>query len=459
MEEDSSLLEIPELGSGNPQLQKAMNKIVKVEQKGLDKFDEKVQKEDNKLQLVRDLKTKFTDVRESLTPFKSVGDFRELRGESSDESVLKVTSIDKKIAIPGTYDIEVIGTANTSSIMTYGFADRDQSEVGIGYMTLKLPSGDEREVYINSDNNTLDGVAATINAGKMGVHATVVNDGTDSDEPWRLVISGEGTGWKNDMKWAEFHMLDGDLELDAYRSREAKSAIVKFNGQPMYLDENKMKNILPGVNIDIKDAKPGKPIKIEITPDIEKMQGKAKNFVDKLNGVLDFFGQQAQLGKDSHKDPKKALAGDTVLIALQSRMRTIIQESQGSMSSSDISRLRDVGIVFNRAGTLDFDADKFQKTLENRFEDVARLFSGDGAVGGFAQKMIGVVDGVVRRGDGMMTLRETNLQSKIRKLGDEKDAKTTKAEARIERIKGQFGRAEAAIQQMNQVKSGIGQGG
>jgi len=59
----------------------------------------------------------------------------------------------------------------------------------------------------------------------------------------------------------------------------------------------------------------------------------------------------------------------------------------------------------------------------------------------------------------MMPQRETNLQSKIRKLGDEKDAKTTKAEARIERIKGQFGRAEAAIQQMNQVKSGIGQGG
>ena len=453
------LLEIPELASGNPQLQKAMNKIVKAEQKTIDKVDEKIGVSDNKLKLVRELKTKFSEVKESLNPFRTVNDFRELKGVSSDPSLVNVGSIDKSKAVPGSYEFEVLNLAKTNSVMTYGFPDRGRSEIGVGYISFKTPQGETRDVYINSENNTLDGAAAAINEANLGVKANVVNDGTDSDNPWRLVISGEKTGWKNDFEWPTFHMLDGDLDLDLEKIREGKSATFKFNGHALMADDNTLKDLLPGLSIDLKNAKPGQTVKIEVQPDIEKIQGKAKNFVDKLNAVLSFINNQNSLGAQSRKDPTKALGGDTSIQAIESRLRNLVQDTQSKMGNADVQRLRDVGLVFNRTGTLDFDANKFQAQLEKNFDAVASLMSGNSFLGGFAREMSDMVDGVIRRGDGMMSIREAGLQESTSRLQKEKEVKTTKAEAKIEKIKSQFARAESAIQQMQSAAQGLPQGG
>jgi len=216
------------------------------------------------------------------------------------------------------------------------------------------------------------------------------------------------------------------------------------------VDSNTIKDLLPGVTFDLKNAKPGQIVKLEVRSDIEKIQEKAKNFVEKMNAVLSFFQNQAAVGADSRKDPTKALAGDSALQAIQNRMRTLIQDTQSSLGVVEIQRLRDVGIVFNRSGTLDFDQNKFQAKIENNFEEVAALMSGTTPMGGFAAKMFDLVDGVTRRGDGMMTIREDNLKSNIKRIEEQKEDKTAQAEKRLDRIKQQFGRADAAMQQMQQ---------
>ena len=299
-------LEVPELSSGNPQLQRALEKIVRLEQKGVDKFDEKIQKVDQKLNIIKDLKTKFSELRDAAKPFKSVSDFRDLKGDSSAPDLLKVGAIDKEKAKPGSYTFEVMELAEAPSLMTYGFPDKDKTEVGVGYVSFTTPEGETKDIYIDSDNNTLEGIAAKINSAGVGVKATVINDGTDADEPWRLVLTGEKTGWRNDVEWAEFNFLDGDMDLDHDRARPARSAAIKFNGQPMYVDENKLKDLVPGVTMDLISAKPGQTINVEIKTDTEKVEGKAKTMVDKLNAVLTAVQSQFQLNGDSRKDPSKA---------------------------------------------------------------------------------------------------------------------------------------------------------
>lgn len=447
-------LEVPELGTSNMQLAKAFDKIGRLEQKSLAKFDEKSQKIDNQLKLVGDLKSRFSKIKESLTPFRTPGDFRELKGVSSDPSIVEVGAIDKTKAEVGTYEFEVLNLANTNSIMTYGFEDRDKSEVGVGYISFKTPAGETREVYIGSDNNTLDGVAGAINKAGLGVRAHVVNDGTDSDEPWRLVITGEGTGWRENFEWPEFYLLDGDMEFDRERLREAKSAIIRFNGMPIMADENTLKDLLPGVNINLKDAKPGTSIKLDITPDIEIIKERAQGFVNGMNEVLGFIQQQNSLVADSHKDPTKALGGDVGLKAIESRMRNIIQLTTNERPST-VTRLRDVGIVFNRNGTLDFDAEKFQKALEDDFDGCASFFAGSSPLTGFANEMIGLVDGAIRTGDGLVSIKESALKTRLDKVERDRDSATERAQKRLEKIKTQFVRADAAMANMQAAGSGL----
>ncbi|MEO5667083.1 MAG: flagellar filament capping protein FliD [Bdellovibrionota bacterium] len=451
-------LDVPELGTSNMQLAKAFDKIGHLEQKSLAKFDEKIQKVDTQLKLVGDLKGRFAKIKEALTPFRTPGDFRELKGTSSAPGILDVSAIDKTKADVGTYEFEVLNLANTNSIMTYGYGDRDKSEVGVGYISFKTPAGETREVYINSDNNTLDGVAGAINAAKLGVKAYVVNDGTDADEPWRLVIAGEGTGWKQNFEWPEFYLVDGDMEFDKERVREAKSAIIRFNGQPMMADENTLNNLLPGVNIDLKDAAPGKTIKLDIKPNIEVIKERAKGFVDGMNGVLSFIQSQNALGPDSAKDPSKALGGDVGLKAIESRMRNVIQLTTNERPST-VTRLRDVGIVFNRNGTLDYDGEKFQKALVDDFDGVASFFAGSSPLTGFANEMISLVDGAIRRGDGLVSIKEASLKERMGKAEKDRDTATDRAQKRLEKIKSQFVRADAAMADMAMQKGALPQGG
>jgi len=444
-------LEVPELSSGNPQLQRALNKIANAEQKPIDKFDKKIQDVQDKSKIVTDLKTKFSEIRDAIQPIKNPKDFRELAGTSSHPDVVNVTSIDKDQAIPGTYDFEVMNLANTNSIMTYGFPDKDKAQIGVGYVSFKTPEGEDREVYINSDNNTLDGVARAVNAANMGVRAQVVHDGTDSEEPWRLVITGEKTGWKDNFEWPEFHFLDGDLDFDRERLREGKSAIVKFNGHPVMTDENKIKDLLPGVTLDLKNAKPGQIVTVEIKPDIEKVEAKVKNFVDKMNAVLGFINSQNAPGSDYRKDKTKLFQGDVGLQSIESRLRGMVQKSYASMDSTEIERLKDVGITFNRGGTLDFDQKKFQSQLEKNFDGVTSLMAGNGGLGGFANEISTLVEGVVRTGDGVLTMKENAAKQQVERLQKDKARAETRAETRMERVKMQFARTEGAIQKMQQM--------
>jgi flagellar hook-associated protein 2 len=447
-------LEIPDMASSNPNLQKAMNKIVKAENKSLEKFDQKSIKVENQLKIVKDLKSKIIELKDSLTPFKSPNDFRDLKGESANPEILDVTSIDKTKAKPGTYDFEVLGLASTNSIMTTGMRDRDRAEVGVGYVSFKTPEGEERDVYINSENNTLDGMARAINNANVGVTAHVVHDGTDADEPWRLVISGNKTGWKEDFEWPTFYFLDGDLDLDKYRERDAQSAIIKFNGMPMYADENKIKELLPGITMDLKKAVPGQSIRVEVKPDIQKIEEKAKNFVDKMNALLGIINSQGQVDQSSRNDPTKALSGDVTLLGLKSRLTSMIQNTATDLSDQEVKALRDVGVVFNRSGTLDFDSKKFQSQLETNFEQVSTLFAGTSPLSGFANNMIRLTDGFARRGDGIISLRETNLQGAKDRVKNDREKAEEKAQARIERVKQQFARVEGAMQQMQTMNVG-----
>jgi flagellar hook-associated protein 2 len=452
-------LEVPELSGNNPQLQRSLEKIVRLQEKPIQKVDEKIAKVDNKLKLYKDLATKVNEMKDSIAPFRTVQEFRDLSATSSDPKIMSPGAIDKTKAVPGSYKFEVQQLANPASLMTSGVADRDKTELGVGYISFETPDGGSQDVYINSSNNTLDGIASAINSSGSGVRAQVVNDGTDSEEPWRLILSGEKSGWKNDYEWAQFNFLDGDIDLDHERKSDAKSAIIKFNGQPLYVDENTVNDLIPGVTINLNKAAPGDMVTLEVKPDFEKIGAKAQNFVAKMNEVLTFINYQSQLDASSRNDPSKALAGDSTLQSIKSRITRLVQDTSGSLEEAQVAHLRDMGVVFNKTGTLDFDQKKFESAVATRFDEVANLLSGSGPLSGFANEMVKVAEQFTRSQDGFVTLRQKGMESQKQRLEKEKEDKTKMAEAKVQRAREQFGKAEAAIANMQSMRAQIAQGG
>ena len=172
-------------------------------------------------------------------------------------------------------------------------------------------------------------------------------------------------------------MLDGDQDLYFDEERPAKNALIKVDGFEMELSENQVKDVIPGVVLELKQAAPGRPIRVKVKEDIEAISGKIKNFVDAYNGALGFIQNQAKITRDKQgRDRLGPLGGDGMIRSVESVLRRVIMNSQLGVEST-IQRVGELGIEFNRNGTLNFNQDKFNKVLQSKPFDVANFLRGD----------------------------------------------------------------------------------
>ena len=105
------------------------------------------------------------------------GILAEKTGSSSDTNVLTLTSADSSAAA-GTYTVEVGHLATTSSGYLAQIANADDPLSGS--ITVQAGSGTALTITLNSSNNTLAGLASTINSADIGINASVLTDSSGS---------------------------------------------------------------------------------------------------------------------------------------------------------------------------------------------------------------------------------------------------------------------------------------
>lgn len=111
----------------------------------------------------------------SLTDFQGI--LSQKTGSSSDTNAVTLTAADST-AIAGTHTVEVSNLAQTSS----GYLTQVPSAntALTGSITLQDATGKEVTISVNSSNNTLMGLAATINSSGVGISASVLTEASGS---------------------------------------------------------------------------------------------------------------------------------------------------------------------------------------------------------------------------------------------------------------------------------------
>jgi flagellar hook-associated protein 2 len=114
---------------------------------------------------------------------------------SGDEGV--VTAAASGSAVPGVYALKVNALAQAHQLASQGF-DSATSAITQGTFQIRSGDGTAATITVDGTNNTLQGLAAAINAAGAGVTAVVVNDGSGAGaQPFRLLLSATGTGTAN----------------------------------------------------------------------------------------------------------------------------------------------------------------------------------------------------------------------------------------------------------------------
>lgn len=389
-------------------------------------------------------------LRTSMQELSKPEGMRAFTPNSSNDSVVSVT-VDASKVSRGSYSVNVIQLAQTQSLASAAFPDRDTATLGEGTLTFTV-GGVRKDVVIDSTNNTLEGVAAAINDAAVGATAGIVDTGSG----FRLVLSADDSGTVNavqvsvedtdgnntDSSGLSQFSFDGTTN-NLQETVSAKDAILDVNGIQVTRPGNMVEGVVDGVAFDLKSTGIS-TVKVDRDPDA--VAKRVQEFVDKFNVLQDeirrFSGFNAETGRGG------VLTGDATIRSIQSELRSMITSIPDGLQGSPIRMLADVGIKTDPStGKLEFDQARFKEQLQANPDAMTALFTQPDAAQGIAERMVDTIDRFLASG-GALSNRTSGLNKSIQEIQDQRDRLDMRIAAYEERLIKQFSAADALIAQI-----------
>ncbi|KEF31686.1 Flagellar hook-associated protein FliD [Marinobacter nitratireducens] len=345
------------------------------------RLDSRTQQAQTLISAYGTLKSAVTELRLPLRQLSAADNLKAFSASSSNEDV-EVT-VDSTKASRGTYTVNVLGLAQSQSLASTTFADRDATSVGTG--TLTISAGDESATLtIDGTNNTLQGLANEINEAGIGVSAGVVDTGSG----YRLVLSSEETGEANsisisatdddgvndDASGLSQFVFDATTQ-NMQETVAAKDASVEINGIAITRSTNTFDNVIDGLSFEAKAEGVTSTVKVE--QDFGAVTDRVAAFVDKFNALQATIKGLA--GYDAESGVGGLLSGDSAIRSIQSQLRNVLTRVVPGLENAGIRTLADVGITTDyETGGLTLDRSKFEEQLKSNPDDVTALFAEQG---------------------------------------------------------------------------------
>jgi len=278
------------------------------------------------------------------------------------------------------------------------------------------PSQAPLSIVIDNTNNTLTGIASAINAANAGVTATIINDG--SSTPYRLAITSN-SGAANSMRIA----VSGDSTVarllgydptatqNLQQTQVAQNAALSVNGVNITSASNTVSGAIPGVTLSLTgQTAANSPVSVTIQPDTSKLSSALGALVTAYNSSQSTISGVTAQGA--------VLQGDWSVSLLQRQIISILNTAQPTGGA--YTTLVDLGVTFQKDGTLAFDSTKANAALASDPAAVAALTAAIGnAINGAAASLLGPTGPVATEEAGInqnitdIGNQRTNLQSQL----------------------------------------------
>lgn len=372
--------------------------------------------------------------------------FQSFKASSSDATVASASA--SSIAVAGSYALDISKIAQSQKLVAAGKTSTSTA-IGLGgTTTLTFDFGTisgtlapyvpatgtggtytasafvsngsgAKTVTIDATNNSLTGIRDAINSAKIGVTASIVNDGGAS--PYRLVLSSDNAGASNSIKISVAAGGDADVtQLLSYdpagvvgttqnlqQTLVAQNTEMTVNGVFVSKTNSTLTDVIHGVTLNA--LKIGTST-ISVAQDSSGVTSAVDAFVKGYNDL-------AKTLKDSSSyDPatRKAgiLQGDASVRTIQSQIRAMMGRSlTGSWAYTNLSQ---VGITLQKDGKLALDSSKLTTALSANPIDVAALFSSTGKA---SDSLVSYVSSTSNTKPGTFSLEVSQLATRGNLVG------------------------------------------
>jgi flagellar hook-associated protein 2 len=374
-----------------------VTKLMQIEQQPLTALQNKETTLQTRISAFGSIKSALAAFQNTLTSMTTRAGFKTLGATVGDANALAATL--GTGAAAGNYSMNVTALAQAQKLVSNGFASTG-SAVGTGTLTFTFgttagtvftadATQPAQSVTIAAGQDSLSGIRDAINAARVGVTATIVNDGSATGQ--RLILTSARTGAASSMRVsvadddgnaidaAGLSQLAYDPAATAGAGRNlaetqvAQDAALTIDGLAIHRASNTITDAIPGVSLTLKSLTAA-PTTLTVSADTTGVSTSVASFVAGYNGVLATLTSLSKY--DATTKTASVLTGDSTVRLIQNQLRTLVGGSLGNGGRYDT--LSQVGVSFQADGTLKLDSAKLQAALTTDSDAVAQLFAAAG---------------------------------------------------------------------------------
>ena len=477
----------PGIGSGLD-VNGIITKLMALEQQPLTKLDQKEASYQAKLSAFGTLKGAFGTLQTSAKALTSTTLFAGKSATSSDTAVL--TSSANTAAVAGKYTIKVNDLAYGDTLASAAFTSltTDLLPVAGGDGKLKIELGtlsagtftaDAAKTAVTIDipeaTSSLSDIRDKINDANAGVRANLVYVGknaTSGDDEYKLTLTATSTGAKNSIRVTALDsagtavaMNNTGLAKLSYDpsaatgtgkeftvSTAAQDANLEIDGLVIKRSSNTITDAITGVTLGA--LKQGTST-LTVTQDSTSITTAVTTFVKAYNDATTQLRDLTAFDNDTKTGA--LLFGDAGARALQSSLQKMVSYAFPGGGDS-LKRLSDVGVSYQRDGTLTFASSKLTTALSSSATEVSSLFTSTttGSLG-LASYMNGQLTTLLSKTDGLFTSKTDGITRSIKDLDSQRDRLSTRLTQIERRYRAQYSSLDTLVASMQQTSQYLSQ--
>ena len=416
-----------------------VSQLMTIEQRPLLALAKKEASYQAQLSAYGSIKGALSTFQSAVSGLSSITKFQSLTATSADTSIFTASAA--STAVAGAYSIDAITKlAQAQKLAATGQAS-STAAIGSGTLTFNFGTitggtfdgntgkytgatftsngAGVKTVTIDATNNSLQGIRDAINAANIGVTATIINDGGTS--PYRLALTSDSIGKANSIKIsvtgdaALSNLLAHDPANDAGQNLAetitAQNAELKIDGVSVSKTSNTITDAIQGVTLNLQKTA-ATPIKLTVARDSAAIKSSVEAFVKAYNDLNKTLKDLSAYDPATKKGA--VLQGDSTVRTLQTQIRAVLNTPVANTSGS-LTNLSQIGVMFQKDGTLALDTAKLNTAITNNFNDIASLFA---AVGKASDSLVSYSSATSQTKPGSYAVNVATLANQGKSVGN-----------------------------------------
>ena len=399
------------VSSANLDVNSIVTQLMQIENRPLTALQTRQSGLQSKISAYGAIKSAYSAAGDAMAKLSSPIPFNTVKATSSDPASINATASSKAVA--GAYSVEVSQLAQAQKLASGLFA---ASDTPVGGGTLNIQFGTfstgtftangttpAMSVSIAPGRNSLTDIRDAINQASGAVRAAIVNDGAG----YRLALSSTQSGLANSLKitvadddtiatdTAGLSQLAYDPAADIGSGRNltqksaAADALLTIDGVAVSSGSNTVSNAVDGLTLSLAKTTTGTPLSVVIEKDLTGVKSALGDFVKAYNNFNTMVKNFTNFDPATRR--ASLLTGDATVGSLLSALKAAIGSAIPGLNSTP-SRLTDVGLAFQRDGTLALDATAFNRAVQNPANRIAPLFAALGTPADGRVEYLGAAD-------------------------------------------------------------------